>query len=125
MLEPDYIETFIGRAEVKDTFVVPRIGTIAGCQVIDGNIKIGCKIRLLRNGKIMFDGKLNSLKRFKDDVKEVKNGYECGMGLEGYDDVKVGDIFEAYMMDEKKRTLDDVVEPAPKVDPEPEAEQTL
>jgi len=109
LLEPDFEEKFIGRAEVKDTFSVPKIGTIAGCQVIDGSISVGCNIRLLRDGKIMFDGKLNSLKRFKDDVKEVKNGYECGMGLEGYNDVKVGDLFEAYIMEEKKRTLEDAM----------------
>ncbi|MCO4793443.1 MAG: translation initiation factor IF-2 [Bacteriovoracaceae bacterium] len=109
LLEPEYEEKFIGRAEVKDTFSVPRVGTIAGCQVVDGGISIGCNIRLLRSGKIMFDGKLNSLKRFKDDVKEVKNGYECGMGLEGYNDVKVGDVFEAYLMEEKKRTLEDAM----------------
>lgn len=109
LLEPDFEEKFIGRAEVKDTFSVPKVGTIAGCQVVDGSISIGCNIRLLRDGKIMFDGKLNSLKRFKDDVKEVKNGYECGMGLEGYNDVKTGDIFEAYIMEEKKRTLEDAI----------------
>jgi translation initiation factor IF-2 len=109
LLEPDFEEKFIGRAEVKDTFSVPKVGTIAGCQVVDGSISIGCNIRLLRDGKIMFDGKLNSLKRFKDDVKEVKNGYECGMGLEGYNDVKTGDIFEAYIMEEKKRTLEDAM----------------
>ena len=109
LLEPDFEEKFIGRAEVKDTFSVPKVGTIAGCQVVDGSISIGCNIRLLRDGKIMFDGKLNSLKRFKDDVKEVKNGYECGMGLEGYNDVKTGDLFEAYIMEEKKRTLEDAM----------------
>ncbi|WP_417335191.1 translation initiation factor IF-2 [Halobacteriovorax marinus] len=108
MLDPDTVEEFIGRAEVKDTFVVPKIGTIAGSSVIDGKIKVGCNIRLLRNGKIMFDGKMSSLKRFKDDVKEVKNGFECGIGLEGYTDIKVNDQFEAYMLVEKKRTLDDV-----------------
>ncbi len=108
MLDPDTIEEFIGRAEVKDTFVVPKIGTIAGSSVIDGKIKEGCNIRLLRNGKIMFDGKMSSLKRFKDDVKEVKNGFECGIGLDGYTDIKVNDQFEAYMLVEKKRTLDDV-----------------
>ncbi len=72
-----------------------------------GKIAQGCGIRLLRNGKIMHDGKLSSLKRFKDDAKEVKNGYECGISLEGYSDIKQGDIFEAYMMVQKKRTLDD------------------
>jgi translation initiation factor IF-2 len=108
MLDPDTVEEFIGRAEVKDTFSVPKIGTIAGCSVIDGKIQVGCNIRLLRNGKILFDGKMSSLKRFKDDVKEVKNGFECGIGLDEYTDIRTNDQFEAYMLVEKKRTLEDV-----------------
>ncbi len=106
LLDPETVEEFIGRAEVRETFAIPKIGTIAGSLVIDGKIKDGCNIRLLRQGKIVFDGKMSSLKRFKDEVKEVKNGYECGIGLENFNDVKVDDIFEAYMMVEKKRTLD-------------------
>ena len=101
------MEEFIGRAEVREVFNIPKAGVIAGSYVIDGKIAQGCGIRLLRNGKIMHDGKLSSLKRFKDDVKEVKNGYECGIALEGYSDIKQADIFEAYMMVQKKRTLDD------------------
>jgi len=112
LLAPEFIEEFTGRAEVRNTFAVPKIGVIAGCFVVDGKIKIGCKIRLLRSGKIVYDGKLSSLKRFKDDVKEVKNGLECGMGLENFNDIKVGDIFEAYMMVEKKRKLEDVAKTA-------------
>ena len=108
MLDPEFIEKYIGRVEVKETFVVPKAGTIAGSVVIDGSIQVGCQVRLLREGKIVFDGKMSSLKRFKDDVKEVKSGYECGVGLEGHNDVKIGDLFEAYLMEEKKRTLDDV-----------------
>ncbi len=108
MLDPETVEKYIGRVEVKETFVVPKVGTIAGSVVIDGSIQVGCQVRLLRNGKIMFDGKMSSLKRFKDDVKEVKSGYECGVGLEGFNDVKVGDLFEAYIMEEKKRSLEDV-----------------
>jgi translation initiation factor IF-2 len=108
MLDPDTVEEFIGRAEVKDTFSVPKIGTIAGCSVIDGKIQVGCNIRLLRNGKILFDGKMSSLKRFKDDVKEVKNGFECGIGLDEFTDIRANDQFEAYMLIEKKRTLEDV-----------------
>jgi len=108
MLEPDMIEEFIGRAEVRETFTVPKIGTIAGSYVIDGKIQLGAKIRLLRSGKIVYDGSLSSLRRFKDDVKEVKQGTECGVGLENYNDVKVGDVYEAYILIEKKRTLDDV-----------------
>jgi translation initiation factor IF-2 len=108
MLDPEFIEKYIGRVEVKETFSVPRVGTIAGSVVIDGAIQVGCQVRLLRAGKIVFDGKMSSLKRFKDDVKEVKSGYECGVGLEGYNDVKVGDLFEAYIMEEKKRSLEDL-----------------
>ena len=106
MLEPEKVEKFIGRSEVRQTFSIPKIGTIAGCIVIDGKIERGCNIRLLREGKIIFDGKLSTLKRFKDEVKEVKNGYECGMALENFDDVKVGDQFEAYIMENIKRTLE-------------------
>jgi translation initiation factor IF-2 len=108
LLDPEFKEEFIGRAEVKETFSVPKIGVIAGSIVTDGKIQVGCQVRLLREGKILFDGKMSSLKRFKDDVKEVKNGFECGVGLEGFNDIKVGDIFEAYLMIEKKRKLEDV-----------------
>lgn len=108
LLDPESVEEFIGRAEVREVFSIPKAGTIAGSYVIDGKIAQGCGIRLLRNGKIMHDGKLSSLKRFKDDVKEVKNGYECGIALEGYSDIKQGDVFEAYLMVQKKRTLEDV-----------------
>ena len=106
MLDPERVEKYIGRAEVKDTFSIPKVGTIAGCGVIDGKIERGCNIRLLRNGKIMFDGKLSTLKRFKDEVKEVTNGYECGMALEGYDDIKNNDLIEAYLLEEKQRKLE-------------------
>jgi translation initiation factor IF-2 len=108
MLRPDMAEEFIGRAEVRNVFPIPKIGTIAGSYVVDGKIQMGCSIRLLRSGKIVFDGKLSSLKRFKDDAKEVKSGYECGMTLENFNDIKVGDIFEAYSMVERKRTLEEV-----------------
>ncbi len=106
MLTPDRVEKYIGRAEVRETFSIPKFGTIAGSSVIDGKIERGCSIRLLREGKILHDGSLSSLKRFKDDVKEVKNGYECGIALENYNEIKVGDLFEAYIMEEKKRTLE-------------------
>lgn len=108
MLEPEYVEEFIGRAQVKETFSIPKVGVIAGCTVIDGKIAVGCNIRLLRNGKILWDGKMSSLKRFKDDVKEVKNGYECGIGLDEFFDIKADDEFEAYMLNPKKRSLEDV-----------------
>lgn len=106
MLTPESVEKYIGRAEVRDTFNIPKVGTIAGCGVIDGKIERGCNIRLLRDGKIMFDGKLSTLKRFKDEVKEVGNGYECGMALEGYNDIKNNDLIEAYILEKKERKLD-------------------
>lgn len=106
MLTPESVEKYIGRAEVRDTFSIPKVGTIAGCGVIDGKIERGCNIRLLRAGKIMFDGKLSTLKRFKDEVKEVGNGYECGMALEGYNDIKNDDLIEAYILEQKERKLE-------------------
>lgn len=105
MLTPERVEKYIGRAQVKETFSIPKVGTIAGTAVIDGKIERGCNIRLLRDGKIIYDGKLTTLKRFKDEVKEVKNGYECGMSLENFNDIKSEDLIEAYIMEEKKRTL--------------------
>jgi translation initiation factor IF-2 len=105
MLAPERIEKYIGRDQVKETFSIPKIGTIAGTSVIDGKIERGCNIRLLRDGKIIYDGRLTTLKRFKDEVKEVKNGYECGMSLENFNDIKQEDLIEAYIMEERKRTL--------------------
>lgn len=107
MLTPESVEKYIGRAEVRDTFSIPKVGTIAGCGVIDGKIERGCNIRLLRDGKIVFDGKLSTLKRFKDEVKEVTNGYECGMALEGFNDIKNADLIEAYILEKKDRKLSD------------------
>ncbi len=106
MLEPERVEKYIGRAEVKDTFSIPKVGTIAGCGVVDGKIERGCNIRLLREGKIVYDGKLSTLKRFKDEVKEVGNGFECGMALEGFDDIKSSDLIEAYTLEQKQRKLE-------------------
>ncbi|MFN8370880.1 MAG: translation initiation factor IF-2 [Bacteriovoracaceae bacterium] len=106
LLAPIVEEKYIGRAEVRNIFNIPKYGVIAGSAVVDGKLNRGCKIRLLRDGKIMHDGKLNTLKRFKDEVKEVGLGYECGVALENFNDIKVGDIFEAYLIEEKKRTLD-------------------
>ena len=105
MLTPEKVEKYIGRAQVRDTFNIPKVGVIAGTAVVDGKIERGCNIRLLRDGKIIYDGKLTTLKRFKDEVKEVKNGYECGMSLENFNDIKNDDVIEAYIMEEKKRSL--------------------
>jgi len=96
LLDKKKIEKFLGRAEVRQTFSVPKLGTIAGSSVIDGKITRNANVRLLRDSRIVFEGKLASLKRFKDDAKEVATGYECGIGIESYNDLKVGDIIEAY-----------------------------
>jgi translation initiation factor IF-2 len=99
MLDKKKVEKFLGRAEVRQTFTVPKLGTVAGCAVIDGKIVRGANVRLLRDSRVIFDGKLATLRRFKDDAKEVAQGYECGMGIENYNDIKIGDIIEAYQID--------------------------
>ncbi|MCD6153588.1 MAG: translation initiation factor IF-2 [Syntrophobacterales bacterium] len=106
LLEPVYEEIFQGRAEVRDLFKVPKIGAIAGSYVIDGKVLRNSNIRLMRDGVVIYDGKIVSLKRFKDDAKEVPSGFECGIGLEGFNDIKVGDIIEAYTQEEVERTLE-------------------
>ena len=100
LLEPVLQERVIGHANIKEIFKVPKVGAIAGCQVTDGKIDRKAKIRLLRDDVVVFDGKIASLRRFKEDAKEVLSGYECGIGLENFNDVKPGDIFEVYEVDE-------------------------
>jgi translation initiation factor IF-2 len=100
MLEPTFEEIVTGQAEVRDIFKVSRIGTIAGCYVTDGIIKRDALVRVLRDGIVVYEGKLASLKRFKDDAKEVRQGYECGLSIENFNDIKVGDIVEASQMKE-------------------------
>ena len=100
MLEPTYEEEIVGTAEVRETFSVPKIGTIGGCYVTDGKVERNAKVRVIRDGVVLYTGKLSSLRRFKDDVKEVQAGYECGMGVENYNDIKVGDIFEIFVLKE-------------------------
>jgi translation initiation factor IF-2 len=101
LLEPTFKEKVTGRAEVRDTFSVPKVGTIAGSYVLDGTIGRNCAgVRVLRDNVVIFEGKLGSLKRFKDDVKEVLTGYECGIGVTNFNDIKVGDIIEAYIIEE-------------------------
>ena len=102
LLEPKFREVIIGHAEVRQTFRVSGIGTIAGCYVTDGKIQRNSEVRLVRDGIVVHEGKLGSLKRFKDDVKEVAQGYECGMTLENYNDIKENDVFEAFVMEEVK-----------------------
>jgi translation initiation factor IF-2 len=96
LLEKKKVEKFLGRAEVRQTFSVPKVGTVAGCAVIDGKLARNASVRLLRDSRVVYEGKLNSLKRFKDDAKEVQTGFECGLGLENYNDVKIGDLVEAF-----------------------------
>ena len=96
MLAPVYQEVVLGQATVRQIFKVSKIGTIAGCMVDDGVIKNGCGIRLIRDGVVVYTGKLGSLQRFKDNVKEVKAGYECGLTIEKFNDIKEGDIIEGY-----------------------------
>jgi translation initiation factor IF-2 len=100
MLAPTFEEIVTGQAEVREVFKVSKIGAIAGCYITDGVIKRDALVRILRNGVVAYEGKLASLKRFKDDVKEVKYGYECGLSIENYNDIKVGDIIEASQMKE-------------------------
>jgi translation initiation factor IF-2 len=105
LLEPIRTERKLGRAEVRNTFNVPKLGTIAGAAVLDGVIKRGAFVRLMRENKQLFAGKMASLKRFKDDVKEVAQGFECGIGIENYNDLKPGDIIEAYEIEETRQSL--------------------
>lgn len=105
MLSPDIEEQIIGSAEVRETFNITKVGTIAGCYVLDGLIKRSSKIRVIRDGIVVHSGTLGSLKRFKDDVKEVKNNYECGLNVDRFNDIKVGDIIEAYEEVEVARKL--------------------
>ncbi len=105
LLDPDYKEVVLGQVEVRDIFKVPKVGVIAGAYVSEGKVLRNAKVRLLRDGNIIKEGDISSLKRFKDDVREVAEGYECGIGIEDYNDIKVGDIMEIYDYEEVKRTL--------------------
>jgi translation initiation factor IF-2 len=105
MLKPEFIEEEIGQAEVRAVFKVPKVGKVAGCYVTQGRITRNAKVRLVRQGVIVYDGTIASLKRFKEDVNEVKAGFECGIGLDGFQDVKEGDIIEAYQIVEKPREI--------------------
>jgi translation initiation factor IF-2 len=97
LLDPTIKETNLGHAEVKDIFRIPKVGTIAGCQVIDGVIKRDSEVRLLRDNVVVYTGKVGSLKRFKDDASEVRTGMECGIGIQNYNDIKAGDVIEAFL----------------------------
>ncbi|MGL4976984.1 MAG: translation initiation factor IF-2, partial [Cetobacterium sp.] len=105
MLDPEFKEMYSGRIEIKKVFKVSKVGNIAGCVVVDGKVRKDSNIRILRNGVIVYEGKLNTLKRYKDDAKEVVAGQECGLGIENFNDIKEGDIVEAFDIIEVKRTL--------------------
>ena len=103
MLDPEFVEKITGQMQVRETYNVSKVGTIAGCYVTEGSIRRDCGIRLIRDGIVIHEGNLASLKRFKDDAKEVKMGFECGVTIENYNDVKVDDVIEGYIMEEVKK----------------------
>ncbi|HEV8241387.1 MAG TPA: translation initiation factor IF-2, partial [Thermoanaerobaculia bacterium] len=105
MLDPTFQEVIRGRAEVRDTFKIPKVGTIAGCHVVEGVIPRTAGVRLLRDNVVVFEGKISSLRRFKDDVSEVRAGFDCGIGLDRYQDFKPGDVIEAFGREEVRPTL--------------------
>jgi translation initiation factor IF-2 len=105
MLAPEKRETVVGTAEVREVFKVSKVGTIAGCHVAEGRIDRKGHARLIRDGIVVYDGEVSSLKRFKDDVKEVREGFECGIGIANFNDIKVGDVIECYTVEEFARTL--------------------
>ena len=103
MLAPKFREALLGHAEVRQTIRVPNVGTIAGSYIQDGKITRNAQIRVIRDGVVVFEDKISSLRRFKDDVREVAAGYECGVGLERFSDIKEGDVLEAFIMEEVER----------------------
>ena len=105
LLKPTVREVSRGRAEVRETFKIPKIGTIAGCHVVEGTIPRSGKVRLLRDNVVVYEGRISSLRRFKDDASEVRSGFDCGIGLERYQDVKPGDFIESYDREEVAATL--------------------
>jgi len=106
LLEPEYKEIVQGRAEVREIFKIPKIGTIAGCFVTDGKITRSGNLKLVRDGVTAFDGKVMSLKRFRDDAREVTAGFECGIGIEGFNDIHLGDVIESYITEKLEKKLE-------------------
>ena len=100
MLDPEFKEEVLGKAEVRNTFKVPNVGIIAGAYVQEGKVLRNAEVRLVRDGIVIHEGTISSLKRFKDDAKEVAQGYECGIGLEKFNDIREGDIYETYIIEE-------------------------
>jgi translation initiation factor IF-2 len=105
LLRPEQRETIVGEAEVRELFKVPKIGVIAGCSVRSGLINRQNRVRVIRDGTEIYSGTIGSLRRFKDDVREVREGFECGIGVENFNDLKVGDLIESYKTEEVARTL--------------------
>ncbi len=105
MLAPTMKENFLGNAEIRQVFSVTKVGKVAGCMVTEGMIKRGAKVRLLRDNIVIHEGTLKTLKRFKDEVKEVREGYDCGMAFENYDNIEAGDVIEAFEIEEVARSL--------------------
>ena len=103
LLAPQYREVILGHAQVRNTFKVSGVGTVAGCYVTDGKVQRNASVRLLRDNVVVFEGNLDSLKRFKDDAREVAAGFECGVGLEKFNDVKEGDVIECFVNEEVER----------------------
>jgi translation initiation factor IF-2 len=105
LLDPTYKETFLGNAQIREVFRITKVGNVAGCMVTEGMVKRGAKVRLLRDDVVIHEGTLKTLRRFKDEVREVQHGFECGMAFENYDDIKVGDVIECFDVEEVKPTL--------------------
>ena len=105
LLKPEEREVILGQAEVRATFRVPKVGVVAGCYVTEGKVLRSANARIIRDGIVIYEGKLSSLKRFKDDVREVTEGYECGIGIERYNDIKEGDILEFFQMQQEQTAV--------------------
>jgi translation initiation factor IF-2 len=105
LLAPTMRETMLGNAEILEVFNISKVGKVAGCRVTDGSVERGQNVRLIRDNVVVHEGKLSTLKRFKDEVKEVQVGQECGMAFENYQDMRAGDIIECYRVEEIKRSL--------------------
>jgi translation initiation factor IF-2 len=105
LLSPDLRETFLGNAEILEVFNITKVGKVAGCRVTEGSVQRGAKVRLIRDNVVVHEGTLSTLKRFKDEVKEVQVGQECGMAFENYQDMRQGDIIECFTVESVKRTL--------------------
>ena len=105
LLAPEQRETFLGNAEILEVFNITKVGKVAGCRVTEGSVERGAKVRLIRDSVVIHEGTLSTLKRFKDEVKDVRSGQECGMAFENYQDIRAGDVIECYRVEEIERSL--------------------